>query len=56
MDLEGPFHGLDAVPREVDEMLDRALHYLIHGFREVHALELLRDGVPRLSAWLSSAC
>lgn len=54
MDLEGPFHGLDSVPPEVEEKLDIALHYLIHGFRETYALELLRDGVPRLAAWLSS--
>jgi len=53
--LEGPFRGLHSPPPEVGKMVDHALHYLIHGFREAYSLELLRDGIPRLEAWLSEA-
>ena len=45
---------LFVVPPEMDEVLGRALHYLMHGFRATYALELLRDGVPRLSAWMAA--
>lgn len=53
MELEGPFSGLNDVPEEVTQLLDHALHYLIHGFREAYALELLRDAAPRFEGWLA---
>ena len=50
-ELEGPFHGLGIVPKDVEEPLDEALFYLTHGFRQLYALELLREALPKLEGW-----
>jgi hypothetical protein len=53
-ELDGPFDTLGDVPKDIEETIDGALHTLMHGFREAYALELLRDGVPRLEAMLAN--
>jgi hypothetical protein len=53
-DQEGPFHGLGAVPKDIESALDEAAHYTVMGFRELYGLELLRDALPKLEQALSA--
>jgi hypothetical protein len=48
----GPFHGLSPLPDEVIAAVESVSCYALFGFRELYGLELLREGIGDLAAWL----